>query len=331
MNKVLLSLATVATLMCANTSNYNYEVTPVIGGVIPEGNLDLDNHLTYGLRFGINLDNSIFDQVELGYDRSSGVDYDNSVLDTAFNRYYANVVKEYKMSSEMALYALVGLGYEDVKNPRFENKDGAFAQYGGGVKYWVTESFALKAEVRHAVKFHEADNNLFYSLGFVIPFDAKTKPVAKAEPAPVVKAEIKDTDGDGVYDDKDKCANTPKNSVVDADGCTKIIRLHVEFAFDKAEVDASYMKEITKVADFMAVNKGYTVVLEGHTDSKGTDKYNQALSERRAKAVAKALTTLGVPANKITTEGYGESKPVASNDTEEGRADNRRVDARFNK
>lgn len=331
MKKILFSLATVTTLMFANTANYNYEVTPVIGGVLPEGNLDIDQHLTYGLRFGINLDNTIFNQFELGYDRSSGVDYDNSTLDTSFNRYYANVIKEYKMTPEMALYALVGLGYEDVKNPQFENKDGAFAQYGGGVKYWVTDSFALKAEVRHAVKFHEADNNLFYSLGFVIPFDAKSKTVvAKAEPV-VAKAAPMDSDGDGVYDDKDKCPNTPKGAVVDEFGCVKIIRLNVEFAFDKSDISASYMKKITEVADFMAINKGYTVVLEGHTDSKGTDKYNQALSQRRADAVAKALVKLGVSANKISTEAHGESKPIATNETEAGRADNRRVDARFNK
>lgn len=338
MKKALFSLATVATLMFANTANYNYEVTPVIGGVLTEGNLDLDNQLTYGLRFGINLDNTIFDQFELGYDRSSNVDYKNSALSTDFNRYYGNLIKEYKMTPEMALYALVGVGYEDVKNEQFENRDSMFGQYGGGVKYWVNDSFALKAEVRHAIKVHGGDNNLFYSLGFTVPFDAKAKPVAApvAKPAPVVAkvapvAVVLDSDGDGVYDDKDKCPNTPKGTVVDEFGCTKIIRLHVEFAFDKADINSAYMKEITKVADFMALNKGYTVVLEGHTDSTGTDKYNQALSERRAKAVSKALITLGVPANKISTEGYGESKPVATNDTEEGRADNRRVDARFNK
>lgn len=331
MKKILFSLATATTLMLANTANYNYEVTPVIGGVLPEGNLNVDEHLTYGLRFGINLDNTIFNQFELGYDRSSSVDYDNSTLDTAFNRYYANVIKEYKMTPEMALYALVGLGYEDIKNPRFENKDGGFAQYGGGVKYWVTESFALKAEVRHAVKFHEADNNLFYSLGFVIPFDAKNKPVvAKAEPV-VAKAAPLDSDGDGVYDDKDKCPNTPKGTVVDENGCPKIIRLHVKFDFDKSTVKPEYMKDIAKVADFMKQNSGYSVVLEGHTDAKGSDAYNQKLSDSRAKAVAKALAGLGIPAAKITTEAYGESKPIATNDTEAGRTENRRVDALFKK
>ncbi|ATB70462.1 outer membrane peptidoglycan-binding protein [Sulfurospirillum diekertiae] len=336
MKKTLFSLAALASLAFAAPTAYNYEVTPTIGGVLPEGNLDLKSQLTYGLRFGINLDNTIINQVELGYDRSDNVDYKAGRTDsTDFNRYYANLVKEYKITPEAALYALVGLGYEDVTNAQLENRDSMFAQYGGGVKYWVTDNFALKAEVRHAIKFQGGDNEMFYSLGFTIPFGAKSAPVAVVKPEPkpapvVVKAPI-DSDGDGVTDDKDKCPNTPKGTVVDADGCPKIIRLHVQFDFDKSTVKPAFMPEIQKVADFMKQNPGYSVVLEGHTDSKGSDAYNMKLSDQRAKAVAKALESLGVSAAKVTTEAFGESKPVASNDTDAGRAENRRVDAVFKK
>ncbi|MBP9493051.1 MAG: OmpA family protein [Sulfurospirillum sp.] len=337
MKKFVFSLAALTSFMFAAPTAYNYEITPTIGGVLPEGNLDLDNQLTYGLRFGINLENTVFDQFELGYDRTSNVDYKGRTDEADFNRYYGNLVKEYKMSPETALYALVGLGYEDIKNEQLDNRDSMFAQYGGGVKYWVTDNFALKAEVRHAMKFHGGDNNMFYSLGFVIPFDAKAVPIiAKAEPkptpTPVVAPTVpKDSDSDGVYDDKDKCQNTPKGTVVDADGCTKIIRLHVNFDFDQSTIKPEYAKEISKVAEFMKQNIGYSVVLEGHTDSKGSDAYNQTLSDKRAKAVAKALSDLGIPNAKITTEAYGESKPVATNDTDVGRAENRRVDAKFTK
>ena len=337
MKKTLFSLAALASLAFAAPTAYNYEVTPTIGGVLPEGNLDLNGQLTYGLRFGINLDNNPISQVEFGYDRSDNVDYKAGRTDnTDFNRYYANLVKEYKVTPEAALYALVGLGYEDVSNEQLQNRDSMFAQYGGGVKYWVTDSFALKAEVRHAIKAHGGDNNMFYSLGFTVPFGAKSAPVAAAKvepkPAPVVAPVApKDSDNDGVMDDKDKCPNTPKGTVVDVDGCTKIIRLHVKFDFDKSTVKPAFMPEIQKVADFMKQNPGYNVVLEGHTDSKGSDAYNMKLSDQRAKAVAKALSTLGVAGAKVTTEAYGESKPVATNDTEVGRTENRRVDAVFKK
>ncbi|MNH40347.1 Outer membrane porin F precursor [compost metagenome] len=69
----------------------------------------------------------------------------------------------------------------------------------------------------------------------------------------------------------------------------------------------------------------------GHTDSVGSDAYNQALSERRASSVAEYLLSQGVAPNKITSEGKGESQPIADNETEEGRAKNRRVELHINR
>jgi OOP family OmpA-OmpF porin len=75
----------------------------------------------------------------------------------------------------------------------------------------------------------------------------------------------------------------------------------------------------------MKINPGLTVEIQGHTDSYGKDAYNQGLSERRAKSVKKELVDQGVNGNRLTTKGFGESQPVESNDTDEGRAYNRRV------
>ena len=75
----------------------------------------------------------------------------------------------------------------------------------------------------------------------------------------------------------------------------------------------------------MRENPTTKAVVEGNTDSKGTDEYNQKLSERRAASVKDVLVKSGIEADRLTTVGYGESRPVASNDTEEGRAKNRRV------
>ncbi len=86
---------------------------------------------------------------------------------------------------------------------------------------------------------------------------------------------------------------------------------------------------INQVADFMVKYPVYSVMLEGYTDSTGPEAYNLKLSDRRAAAVAKSLKTKGVDPKKISTVGYGESNPVASNKTKEGRAQNRRVDAVF--
>ena len=74
------------------------------------------------------------------------------------------------------------------------------------------------------------------------------------------------------------------------------------------------------------MNPGIKIEIQGHTDSDASTSHNQALSERRAKSVATYLTKKGIAAKRLTTKGYGESKPVASNKTKEGKAENRRVE-----
>ena len=151
--------------------------------------------------------------------------------------------------------------------------------------------------------------------------------------APVMAPEPEvDSDGDGVPDSRDKCPDTPKGIRVDSDGCPikieqKIsITLLIEFDFDKAVVKPIYHNDIEKVANFMKAYPDKNVELEGHTDSIGTDEYNKKLSIRRAESVKKYLVEkFGAPASRITTVGFGESKPVATNDTPEGRQKNRRV------
>ena len=88
------------------------------------------------------------------------------------------------------------------------------------------------------------------------------------------------------------------------------------------------MADIQNLADFMKQYGQTSTVVEGHTDSVGTDAYNQRLSERRANAVRDVLVNQhGLDASRVDAVGYGESRPVADNSTEEGRAINRRVEA----
>jgi OOP family OmpA-OmpF porin len=96
------------------------------------------------------------------------------------------------------------------------------------------------------------------------------------------------------------------------------------FDFDKATIKPSGRDELDAAVKTLRDNPSMHVVVEGHTDSIGSDAYNQRLSERRAKAVRDYLVREGIDASRITTRGYGESRPVASNDTAEGRAQNRR-------
>ncbi|MDE8601358.1 OmpA family protein [Marinomonas sp. RSW2] len=141
-----------------------------------------------------------------------------------------------------------------------------------------------------------------------------------------------DSDKDGVADHLDACANSAAGSKVNAKGCylvlkeAKSIRLDVQFASNSSVVNAKYFPQIKKVAAFLKEYPKTSVVIEGHTDDSGSAAYNQALSEKRAKAIATVLTKeLGVAANRVTAIGYGEEKPMVNNNTAANREANRRV------
>jgi OOP family OmpA-OmpF porin len=105
--------------------------------------------------------------------------------------------------------------------------------------------------------------------------------------------------------------------------------LHVNFDFDKSTVRKADVAELQNAIDFVKKYPGFEISIEGHTDSKGSDKYNQALSERRAAAVKAYLLKHGMIDTRkdmIMTKGHGESKPIADNATEKGRFENRRVE-----
>ncbi len=100
----------------------------------------------------------------------------------------------------------------------------------------------------------------------------------------------------------------------------------VLFEFDKSDIRPEFTGELDAAADTLLSNPDVTIRIDGHTDSVGTEEYNQGLSERRAESVAAYLEAAGVARDRMTVAGFGESQPVASNDTAEGRALNRRVD-----
>ena len=103
--------------------------------------------------------------------------------------------------------------------------------------------------------------------------------------------------------------------------------LNVEFDFDKSTIKKGYDKDINDLAKVMKDYPDLNVVIEGHTDNVGTAAYNKKLSQRRAEAVKQYLVEKGINANRITAEGFGFDRPIASNDTDEGRQQNRRVEA----
>lgn len=116
-------------------------------------------------------------------------------------------------------------------------------------------------------------------------------------------------------------APPPKPRVVDR------LSLHINFDSNKASIRPAAVGELQKAIDFVKKYPGHNISIEGHTDNVGSEKYNQALSERRAAAVKEYLVKNGgAEKSQIKTVGYGETKPVAVNTTKEGRFKNRRVE-----
>ncbi|SOB77622.1 OmpA-OmpF porin, OOP family [Marinobacter sp. LV10R510-11A] len=145
-----------------------------------------------------------------------------------------------------------------------------------------------------------------------------------------------DSDNDGVVDTQDLCPNTTTGAKVDDTGCEGITEtidtfaIEVEFPTNSSVIDHSFDAELRRVADALEDNPGTVVEIAGHADNRGEASYNKRLSQRRAEAVAARLTgPLGVDSAKVSAEGYGETEPVASNETAAGRAENRRVEARI--
>lgn len=160
-----------------------------------------------------------------------------------------------------------------------------------------------------------------------------------------------DEDGDGVFDRRDRCPDTPAGTQVNHIGCPlpqyppsqpqpepaatpEVITLddqgQVMFAFDSAELTPAARERLQSLLPRLNEPGVASVKVIGFTDSVGSDSYNQGLSERRASSVAEYLIGHGLAPNKVTSQGRGEADPIADNDSDEGRARNRRVELHLN-
>jgi len=167
-------------------------------------------------------------------------------------------------------------------------------------------------------------------IGYVIcPNTVAKAPEPEPEPEPAPPG---DADGDGVTDDRDRCPTTPAGAKVDANGCeimAKVISLDgVYFHTNSAELKGDSYAVLDSAAATLTSMPNVSVEVAGHTDSQGDAGYNQNLSQQRAETVRSYLISKGVSTSRLSATGYGETQPVADNNTSAGRAQNRRVELR---
>jgi len=298
----------------------------------------------YGLSIGYQINNNF--ALELNY---SGVE--SEVDDTALDmdgehQLQGNDVTvellrldgifNLDLSSPWSPYLAVGYARLE-QDPAF-NQDGEeedMMDLGLGIKQSITPALSWKADARAYHNFDNEDTDYGVLVGISYLFGATPPPPPvilkpKAQPVSVDPCSL-DDDQDGVDNCTDKCSGTPLGSRIEITGCRilevpKDIRLEIRFDFDKAQVKSEYFSEIERVVEFMQKYPSTATEIQGHTDSMGGEDYNLDLSQQRANAVLDVLVNeFGLNSSRLQAVGYGESQPIADNDTREGRQLNRRV------
>jgi OOP family OmpA-OmpF porin len=233
---------------------------------------------------------------------------------------------------------------------------------GLGWDFLFKNAFGIRAEALWHHQSNDTDESTEYkeplfNLGVRIPFGRAPEPPPPAPPMAVVPtppppppppvcSDGLDNDNDGLVDfpsdkgctsadDGDetdpapKCAPPAPGQAMSLEGCgvgDVIVLRGVNFDFDKATLTINAKAILDGVADALEKRPDIEVELGGHTDGKGSDSYNAKLSDRRSKSVKDYLVGKGIASDRMTTRGYGESVPVATNETDEGRELNRRVE-----
>lgn len=354
-----------------NSANTNASTNPSNGGVA------LESDLYTGVALGVELTPSTQFQVEYGVtdtdaraSKASANTHPRNVFDAKEETISGNFLIGTEQFSgytnnKFKPYVLVGAGQAKYKvNSRqngsqiSESKD-TIGNLGLGARYLINDALALRGEARAV---HNFDNKwwegqalagLEVTLGgrlaptvpvapvrepVVTPPPVTQVPVPVPVPVAVVETpEFVDSDGDGVADHLDLCPNTPRNVVVDANGCPVEravqedlrMELRVFFDRDKSNIKPQFREEVAKVAEKMREFPNATAAIEGHASkdsNRSSARYNQRLSEARANAVRSMLSSeFGIAPNRISAVGYGFDRPVVPNDTAENKALNRRV------
>lgn len=272
----------------------------------------------------------------------------------------------FRRDHNLSPYLMLGAGVIKSDSDLLGDDLAPALSYGAGVNFSFDRTpmgLRLEYRVRHTHEDPFEPRDDLVSLGFVFPFGEKDEPAAVpvAAAAPVA-APDPDSDGDGVPDSRDACLDTPAGHAVDQRGCSLdsdgdgVVDANDQCpdTAEGARVDVNGC-EIKEVIELPGVNfesnsdrllpgadnvlrdaaatlqKHPDLIVEvaGHTDSVGDAAYNQGLSERRAKTVRDYLIGAGAAADNLSARGYGEADPIADNDSDEGRATNRRVELRI--
>lgn len=407
--KLLVGAAACALLMQAGTAlaenrAETFTLSPYAGGYTYESKQKIETGPVVGARLGYNLTENWALEAILDYawaDKTNGPGHAEKL------RYGGDVLYNFWPKKSLVPYLAAGFGGMDLKDGGAKTTGRAVFNYGAGVKWFMVDDIALRADVRglnYTIN-RETMTNVQYTLGlhFVLgpakaapaPLPPPVQEVEKPKAAPVVvvpppapRANLTAAPGSveagktvtlswdsqnasgceiqpgigpvgpqgsrtvtpsadtaytlvckgegGSADSSARVAVVPPPVVeaatekASAVAAGSRLNLHIQFDTGKSVIKKQYYGELKEVGEGMNAQKSLVGVIEGHTDSVGSDASNMALSQRRAKAVRDYIVkNFKVDGKRLTAKGYGETRPVADNATAAGRAQNRRIEAVF--
>lgn len=287
----------------------------------------------------------------------------NYQMNGASALYYAGKNRGLSGRPGLSMYGRLGVGAMDnsaIGPVTFTRQDDVRPLFGAGLEYNGRSGFGARAEVIHFDNDAQyAQLGLLYRLGQskrkdlpmvkveeplpaklpslpaapIIPEPEPAAPVAEVAPVPppqpVMIAETpKDADLDGVIDSSDECPDTQSGSTVDTFGCAIFSGTieGINFKTASAELTDQAVDILDDISLQLRDYPRTRLTIKAHTDNQGEPSRNQKLSERRARAVADFLASRGIPYSRMKAKAYGERSPIDTNDTNAGRANNRRVE-----
>lgn len=348
-----LALGLVAATGVAQASNGWY-IEPRVGGVFFDSGRNLDDTLHAALGLGWYLTPNTALDLEFTH---SDAEYDNfSNMEMEMYGFGLGLRHEFG-EGNFRPHIGYGLGWLRDKYPSYMangKQNEAFAKVGVGASWWLSDNTAITGDVAYRYSFQgngvesqpAADGRpvaiiddkfgdfvatvgLRYVFGRSQPAPVEPPPPPPPPPPAEPHCSELDSDGDGVNDCDDRCPNTPAGTVVGPDGCEIQVAVDlrgVEFDFDRSTLRPESRQTLDEATEVLRQYPDIRVEVAGHTDSIGTEEYNQGLSERRAAAVYEYLVNNGIDASRLSSRGYGELQPIADNTSREGRQRNRRVE-----
>lgn len=336
MKKTVLSLATAAVLAFTQGAQAGSDpgstyIAPSFQGVWVDDDRKVSDGIGAGLALGYVASPKW--NFELG-GHATGHDVDGTDNSYDIKGVDLNALRVFKRGDSINPYLIGGVGRLESDGPGSSDSS-IFYKLGAGVMADITKNTAkgTNLAMRGEIHTRRSDdfNDYVASLGLVYSWGGSIAAPAAAAIAAIAPAVVKPVDGDddrdGVPNSRDKCPNTPLGAKVDSDGCEcgDVVLRGVTFVTDSSEITPQGRLVLDSLVSGLARRAGTKLEIRGHTDSVGSEAYNLALSQRRADSVKAYLVSKGLNADDLSTIGLGEMQHIATNDTAEGREQNRRV------